>query len=192
MMMRDRFREVLVNPTWEQIVERDPLIAFSFCLSGRVGVLLSVADEIIEHLDAGFRGDCVDFDRVARAESLMWLWMLGAYEVVRTMCQARGCFSERVTAQLTELKRVLGGIRVPVAKMEKPGKKIPVPSDRSPAGWDSANRDLFVGDPTAPPDTSARFVLREFDRVLSSIAKDDVLRPHEESYARGQYQETIQ
>jgi hypothetical protein len=26
---------------------------------------------------------------------LFWLWTLGAYEIVRTMCQAQSCFSER-------------------------------------------------------------------------------------------------
>jgi hypothetical protein len=51
MGMRDRFKEGLLNPTWEQIVERDPIIAFSFYLCSRVHVLLAVADEIIENLD---------------------------------------------------------------------------------------------------------------------------------------------
>ncbi len=36
---------VLINPTWEQIVERDPLIAFSRYLSGRKNVLLAIAAE---------------------------------------------------------------------------------------------------------------------------------------------------
>lgn len=186
MMMRNRSDKVLVNPTGEQLVERDPIIAFSFYLSGRIGVLLSVADEIIGNLDAGFRDDCVHFDRVACAESLMWLWTLGAHEVVRTMCQATGSFSEQVMTQLTGLKKTLAVIRMPAAKMEKAGRKVTVSSDRSPAGWDVANRDLLVGDPTSTPDISARSVLQEFDRVFSSITKDDVLRRHEESYVRGQ------
>src|SRR5437870_4462495 len=78
----DRFQQVLVNPTWAQIVERDPLIEFSHYLSGRINVLCSFADEIIENLDKGFSGQCVDGGRVERAESLMWFWLLGAYEVV--------------------------------------------------------------------------------------------------------------
>ena len=86
--MKDRFSEVLVNPTWDQIVERDPIIAFSHYLSGRVHVLLAFADEIIEHLNQGFRGESVDGGQIERSESLMWFWTLGVYEVVRTMCQA--------------------------------------------------------------------------------------------------------
>jgi len=78
MRMRDRFKSVLVNPTWGQIVEHDPLVAFSHYLSGRVHVLLAVSDEIIENLDQGFTEEHIDVGHIERAESLMWLWVLGA------------------------------------------------------------------------------------------------------------------
>src|ERR1017187_2654646 len=94
-----RFGYCLINPSEEESVEREPLIAFSFYLSGRVAVLCSFADEIIGSLDQGFSGECVDGDRVGRAESLMWLWLLGAYEVVRTMHQAKQCFSKKLVAE---------------------------------------------------------------------------------------------
>lgn len=176
---------VLVNPTWEQMVERDPLIAFSWYLSGRKNVLLAIAAEIIENLDRAFSGSVVDGGRFERAESLMWLWTLGAYEVVRTMCQAEGCFSSRAGEELAQLKKILSTVRMPAAKMEKPGKKAPVTSNRSPSGWDVPNRDLLVNDPESTPDVSARFILGEFDRVFSSITKDDVLVSHEDSYKSG-------
>ena len=60
----ERFQQPLVNPTWTQIVEREPLISFSHYLSGRVNVLRSFADEIIENLDKGFSGQCVDGGRL--------------------------------------------------------------------------------------------------------------------------------
>ena len=57
------------------------------CYLYRVHVLLAIADEITEYFDTDFSGPVIDGGRVERAESLMWLWMLGAYEVVRTMCK---------------------------------------------------------------------------------------------------------
>jgi hypothetical protein len=185
MTMRERFKEPLINPTWEQVVERDPLMSFSHYLSGRVHVLLALADEILEHLDQGFSEAHVDGGRVERAESLMWLWMLGAYEVVRTMCQAKACFSDNTFNELARLKKALSLVRMPAAKMEKSGKNEPVTSNRSPAGWDVAKQDLLVNDPEAKPDISARFILAEFDRVFSSMTKHDVLARHEESYSSG-------
>jgi hypothetical protein len=159
-----------------------PLVAFSFYLAGRVNVLLSFADEIVDHLDAGFSTARVDGGRVDRAESLMWLWILGAYEVVRTMCQARACFSDRALDELLRLKRALAVVRMPAAKMEKAGRDEPVTSNRSPSGWDVRNRDLLMSDPDARPDVSARSLLTEFDRVISSIAVGDILASHEDSY----------
>jgi len=179
----ERFQHTLINPTWAQTVEREPLIAFSHYLSGRVNVLCSFADEILENLDKGFSGQCVDGGRIERAESLMWFWLLGAYEVVRTMHQAKACFSDRVVDELSSLKKILATVRMPAAKMEKPGKKkAAVTSNRSPTGWDVENRDLLVNDPEENPDISARWMLSEFDRVFSSITKSDVLAQHEKAY----------
>jgi hypothetical protein len=179
----ERFQQTLVSPTWAQTVEREPLTAFSHYLSGRVNVLCSFADEIIENLDKGFSGQCVDGGRVERAESLMWFWLLGAYEVVRTMHQAKVCFSDRLVQDLSELKKLLATVRMPAAKMEKTGKKAAVTSNRSPSGWDVENRDLLVNDPEESPDVSGRWILSEFDRVFSSVTKDDVLARHERAYA---------
>jgi hypothetical protein len=131
-------------------------------------VLFDIAGEIIENLDLGFSGAVVDGSRIDRAESLMWLWTLGAYEVVRTMCQAKSCFSSKALGQLTQLKKTLAAVRMPAAKMEKAGKKAPVTSNRSPVGWDVSNRDLLVNDPESEPNVSARSILMEFDRVFSS------------------------
>jgi hypothetical protein len=185
MPMQGRIKETLINPTWEQVVEHDPLIAFSFYLCGRKNVLFTIADEIIENLDQAFAETYIDGGRLERAESLMWLWTFGAYEVVRTMCQAKDCFSQRAFDELSKLKKMLSTARMPAAKMEKPGKKAPVTSNRSPAGLDVSNRDLLVSDPESTPDISARFILMEFNRVMSSITKDDILGHHEESYTGG-------
>lgn len=182
MTMLERFKEPLINPTWEQIVERDPLMAFSHYLSGRVHLLLALKEETLEHLESGFSGKHVDGGRVGRAESLKWLWILGAYEVVWTMCQAKGYFSDSMFNELALLKKALSAARMPAAKMEKVGKRKPVNSNRSPSGWDVSTRDLLVSDTDEKPDISARFMLAEFDRVFSSMTKYDVLARHEESY----------
>ncbi len=181
--MPDRIKNILINPTWEQSREREPLIAFSHYLSGRVNVLLIFAAEIIDNLDRRFSSEAIDGCQVERAESLMWLWILGSYEIVRTMCQAKNCFSDKTFSELSGLKKTLAAIRMPAAKMEKPRERIPVTSDRSPSGWDISNRDLLVNDPESIENISARFILNEFDRVFAAITKDDVLARHEKSYS---------
>lgn len=182
MKYRQHLQQILVNPTWEQIVEREPLMVFSHYLCGRVNVLCSFADEILENLDKGFSVQPVNGELVERAESLMWFWLLGAYEIVRTMHQAKVCFSETLVQDLSSLKTTLATVRIPAAKMEKRGKKVAVTSNRSPFGWEFNNRDLLVNDPEESPDISARWILSEFDRVFSSITTSDVRAPHTDAY----------
>jgi len=47
----ERFQHTLIDPTWAEIVEREPLMALSHYLAGRISVLCVFADEIIENLD---------------------------------------------------------------------------------------------------------------------------------------------
>lgn len=153
-----------------------PLTAFSPYLASRHQVLLSIAAEIHDHLDAAAR---------PRASDLMWLWTLGAYELVRTICQAHACFAPRFHRAAADLRIDLERVRVASTKMERvkydrKDRSIPVPSDREPDLWDDARNDLLVGDPAAP--VSARHLLAEYARVLASLTPDDVLMRHEDSF----------
>jgi hypothetical protein len=171
----------LLNPSREEVLGREPLLKFSFYLSDKNNLLLSVADEIVENLDKGFALEnkiCGDF--VAEASCMMWFWTLGAYEVIRTIDQSKECFSNEFILEIKELKKVLAKVRMPSAKMEKQGKKIPVNSNRSPDGWDNIKKDLLIGDPDEP--CYARNILKKYEEVMCSITCEDILKRHEEVY----------
>ena len=179
-MKNKRFKECLENPTEEEILTREPLMAFSFYLSGRNNVLLFLSDEIIDKLDSGFAGSTIQADLIDRASTLLWLWTLGAYEVVRTISQAKECFSDSFIEKVNDLKKQLAIVRMPNAKMEEQGKKKPVNSNRSPDGLDVTNKDLLVGDPENP--ISGRLLLDIYDKTFSSLTIEDVKKHHQESY----------
>lgn len=164
-------------------MERDPLISFSWYLSGRSACVLELGNEVIANLDAAFSEAVVDGGRFERAEMLMWFWTLGAYEVVRTMCQAFKCFQPDVIQRLGTLKKDLAQARMPAAKMEQLGKRVPITSNRSPGVWDLSNRDLLIGDPTKEM-ISARWLVKRFGEVITSITPGDILGRHEDSYER--------
>ncbi|GAB3266043.1 hypothetical protein [Chitinimonas naiadis] len=180
----ERFEDCLINPTEADLLDRDPIMAFSFYLSGRVAVLSEVAAEIVEDLDVGYSGVSINGARIAHAEKLMWLWILGAYEVVRTMHQAKQCFTQPIAADLGQLKKQLATIRMPAAKMEKARSQVPVTSNRSASGWDFSKKDILVNDPDDSVNVSARALLAEFDRVFCGIKRADVLLSHQASYER--------
>ncbi len=160
--------------------EREPLMAFSFYLSGRNNVLLSISDEIIDNLDNGFLGQTIKSDLIGNASTSLWLWTLGAYEVVRTISQAKECFSDSFNQKIADLKKELAKARMPSAKMEKQGQKIPVNSNRSPDGWNIENKDLLTGDPEDP--VSGRQLIKTYDETMSSLTIKDVLKHHRDSY----------
>lgn len=165
-----------------------PLTGFSRYLSGRNQVLLTLAAQIVADLDAcGPDEAAARSEARARASDRMWLWTLGAYEVVRTMCQAVRCFSPLFHGELSDLKAELERVRVPNTKMERikydrKDRSVPVPSDRAPEIWVDAHKDILVGDPADP--MSARRLLATYERVLASLAVEDVRMKHEDAYER--------
>ena len=179
--MTGKRRKLLLNPTKDELLQEEPLLAFSFYLSCKNNILLETKDEIIECLDKGFQGERLNTGFIGHASVMMWYWSLGAYEVVRTMCQAKDCFSNEFLDELKELKNLLAKVRMPSAKMEKKGKKTtPVNSNRSPDGWDISTKDLLVGDPEDY--VSGRLLLEKYDTVLSKLNVKDIYKRHEEMY----------
>ena len=156
-----------------------PLAKFSFYLSGRVSCVKSLGGEIIEDLDRAF-GETIEFALLTRAEMLFWFWLLGAYEIVRTMCHTSDCFDEHYVSELKLLKMKLELARMPAAKMEPRRKPIPVSSSRSPAEIQSDNRDLLVGNPDGETQ-SCRHLIISFERVICEIDSSQILKRHEDS-----------
>ena len=182
-MIEQRYKkdwEVLINPTWEEQIAREPLLAFSFVLSTRNNQLATVADEILDNLDRGISKDCIDSQYVTKAGIQIWLWTLGAYEIVRTMCQAKSCFTTECLSRLQPLKKRLAKARMPDAKMEKQGKPIPVGSNRSPWCEVIEAKDLLIGDPDEP--CSARDLIDGYFSTINSITPSEIIAQHEESY----------
>src|ERR1700687_2076506 len=87
---------------------------------------------IIRELDAALvEGGSVHAPTFIIAYSHFWLWVLAAYEVTRTMHQARVCFSVPLGNRLGTLKKQLSQLRVPFAKQELPGEFEPIQGEAS-------------------------------------------------------------
>ena len=174
--------ECLINPTREEVLEREPLLAFSFYLSERNNNVLYLSDEILENLELGFKySQGIDETIIGRASIFMWFWTLGAYEIVRTISQAKDCFADKFIEKINLLKKELAIVRMPSAKMEEQGKKsIPVNSNRSADNWDFELKDLIVGSPENPK--SARQLIKMYDTTLCSLLPSDIIKQHQEGY----------
>lgn len=166
----------LINPTEKEKIDREPLLNYSFFLSSKNILLLDMIDTLIANLDSGFSSKPINSDLIGEASVFTWFWVLGAYEIVRTMAQTKDCFSEAIHNKLFALKQELAKARIPNSKMEKRGQKIPVNSNRCFDGWDFENRDLLIGDPDCP--LSARALFKLYDDTITSIKPEEILKEH--------------
>ncbi len=155
----------------------NPLLAFSFYTQLQTDVTRRLGQDVLAALDEAIGREEVDATTLNRAYGQFWLWVLAAYEVTRTMSQAKRCFREAIAEKVVAFKRRIAGIRIPFAKQEYPGGgDVAIGAEASIAGIDSKKRDMtFVVRGVA---FSARSLMTEFDALIRGIERGDVLHRH--------------
>lgn len=97
------------------------------------------------------------WERIHDSAALSHLWILGAYEVVRTLNQSMSAatsFPKEVTARCRELKHTFERIRMPLAKFESPnrhhqtdyGVAYPALSETFGLGWKVTDNNFISRD----------------------------------------------
>lgn len=158
------------NDAIRQMLEVSPLMAFSVYTVSQVDALHRVATEIkLLSEPWGDVGPITDFQRVY---GLFWLWVLGSYEVARTMDQnAMRCFSEGARARTAKMKRRLAEIRMPFAKQQLRGSNIPVYSEPSVAGIKGGGMIFHIGSEIF----NSIEIIHEFESFIESITPRDIV-----------------
>jgi hypothetical protein len=157
-----------------------PLVYFSLYTHLQVLAIQQLAVCIRTDLDKSISGAGVDGTGYIEVYSNTWLWVIGAYEITRTMCEAKVCFSNGLHARLTELKKELAVIRMPFAKQELRGCKTPISGEASPTGVDVDSKDVIYT--IEGKRISVRALLSCFDTVFGGITRSDILKSHQESF----------
>jgi hypothetical protein len=168
------------NPIVQRMFESAPLIRYSVYTHVQCQCLDALEHELHTTLDASFTPTpdgtsplSIDASHFTRASGHFWLWMLGAYEVVRTMCQTPDCFSPQLLGRLRELKRLLAAVRMPFAKQELAGSQEPVAAEPSVSGVRGPPADLAFR--IRGRDYTVRQLTSRWRQVFASIAPADVL-----------------
>lgn len=168
------------DPAVERMLDENPLIAFSAFSHSQVEILRDLATRLLAELDRSIAPGEVDGQGFQRAYAMFWLWVLGAYEVVRTMSQARSCFSERFASEVTGFKKRIAKLRMPFAKQEYTGRKRPTIGEASVSGIDCATCDFTF---TVERQTfSVRRTVAEFTAIFDGVTRRDIIRNHRYSY----------
>lgn len=103
-----------------EMVAKDPLIKFSHYTVFHVNYLRDLGGEINLKTDE-FSCNIIDAKEFNNCYGKFWLWVLGAYEVIRTLDQNKVCFASSLQTRISEQKFVLAEIRMPFAKLELRG-----------------------------------------------------------------------
>ena len=136
----------------EEMHNKNPLTVFSVYTDIQSRIVRGLGQEILASLEVGItpedgtgKGVVCSGEVIDRCYGQFWLWILGAYEVVRTMSQAEQCFSPRVVIELKGLKKRLAILRMPFAKQELRGKPIPVRTEPSIYGIGASRFAMMTG-----------------------------------------------
>lgn len=164
----------------EQAFERTPLLAFSLSTCLQIQFLREIATDIRTLTSSAVRTDGPwDGNALAKAQGLFWLWILGAYEVVRTMAQAKQCFAPDALQRIVQEKKHLAQIRMPFAKQEREGKRLPVWREFFSDGCNADGDIIFT---IAGNTVHAKVQLVRFEAFVTGFECADILMSHEQSY----------
>jgi len=160
----------------EKALNDEPLLGFSFHTANQVGIVKTLGTEILEILDSsvseGTDGS-VRVERFSKLYGLFWLWVLGAFEVLRTMVSAKICFSDHAHRQLSRYKDKLVKLRIPFAKQQLAGRNEAIRGEASISGFDGKKKDFhfIVGE----EEYWVRVLIKEFNALVEGIKREDIL-----------------
>lgn len=159
----------------EKFIEENPLAKFSIYTLLQAEELVVLGKSIKSTFDKIIlRDNLVDLTE-GDPYGKIWLWVLGTYEVIRTMADAKWkrCWSNQKYEEIVEFKRHLAHLRVPFAKQEhRTGG--PLGNENSVFAFESTNASFIyrVKDRTF----NVREEIDRFESLVRGISSNDVLR----------------
>jgi hypothetical protein len=164
----------------DEMFRQAPLMSFSAYSHGQVQTLGRLSEEIVGLLDESIEGQNIDGAGFQRIYGLFWLWVLGSYEVTRTMSEYKTCFSNRLNTEVALFKERVSVLRMPFAKLQFQGRdRRPINGEASIYGVDLQNKDLSFN--VEGKVESVRALLAEFAFLTQRIEPADVLHDQRDS-----------
>lgn len=160
----------------EQALNDEPLLGFSFYTASQIATLKSLSSEIVDMLDVSIsQGEdgSIRVERFTKLYGSFWLWVLGVFEVSRTMASAKGCFSTAASERISEFKTRLVNLRAPFAKQQIAGRKEAIRGEASVSGFDGNKKDFSFT--VKGKEYWVRDLIHDFGVLIESIKREDVL-----------------
>lgn len=151
----------------DDVLNQKPLLRFSIYTACQADSLERVSQNLTNLSQNWPSGEPIE--NVLEYNDLFWIWVLGAYEVVRTMSQHKDCFSSEKQTAISELKKKLTTIRIPFAKQELQRNRGPIYNENSIAGVSNGLRFEIEGQQIESSD-----LIDEVISFLESFTSTDI------------------
>ncbi len=153
--------------------DRFPLANFSVNSQLQSQILSNLAGDLRGVLDTSLGGDQMDGPGLQRAYGLFWLWVLGAYEVVRVLSKHQKSLSPNLNERVGVVKLEIAELRMPFAKQQLRGSNVTIGREAFVECASKEHKDIsFV---IRGRIYWAREVVSRFESLLASVASQDVL-----------------
>jgi hypothetical protein len=152
----------------EQVFINKPLLLFSVFSQIQADNLIDIGNDISKRISRMLRINGQIGPEFNKTYGYLSLWILGAYELVRTLDAENNTFKKETKDKINSYKKKIAKIRVPIAKQELAGKeKVRVTIPQSVYGIDFKKKDLQfkIGD----EDFYFKELLAEFKTLIKSI-----------------------
>ena len=157
-----------------------------FSIFSQIGIqgLLYIRTEVTSRLPYEKEDGQCFVPEPSRSYAFVWAWVLGAYEIVRTMDQHRYRFCSQYHDDISDMKKALAQGRIPLAKQELAGEN----SLRNKSSTKFRAEALLTG---ADPQRGFCFSIKgvdywseelmdRFEMLMAKISKDGILEPSEQ------------
>lgn len=162
--------------TRNDIHDEYPLLKFSNYIYYQSTAVLRLGDEIINLLDSAFEDETINADWY-KAYNKFWFWVLGSYEILRTMDQhSSECFIEAKRKEIKEHKIRIAELRISFTKLEIRGKKKKVTNENSVNHFDYENSDLWFR--VENKTIKVREEIKAFSDFINSISSNDIINSY--------------
>ena len=135
-----------------EILRNNPISAVSLYSQIQADYLVQLGKRLSAKMDT-YEGTIDDF---TETYGQFWLWLLGAYEVIRTLCEYSDQFDPDFAEKLQELKRDLAKVRVPFAKQEYRGRSEGIGGDLSVTSFGKDMKFQIDGEEVSSQDVIAK------------------------------------
>ena len=172
----------------DDIIRERPLTRFSLYTHLQSEVVRKLGRDLLDRFncDPGVWNNSLT---IPETYGSFWLWVIGAFEIVRTMTQRGNSqpFDDATLAHLDSLKSQLELVRIPFTKQELPKvkgvsqkKNLPVGGEPSIAGIGQYPPDMVFS--VNGRQISARQLIHRFEDTFSAIRAENVLADHRANY----------